>query len=804
MMPMPKDSIAQPSDLVRPRHVGMPIRRTEDPRLLTGNGEYSADRKPDRALHVAFRRSSESHALIVRVEVSQAKAAPGVIDVLTADDVAGDFKPVIPFSRMANYYATPILPLAAGKVRYVGEAIAAVIAESRYLAEDAVELIDIEYEPLGAVSDPERNLVPGAPLLHEEAGTNVLIAREFKKGDVKSDLAGAHVRVRDRFRMTRKAPLAMEPRSYSAEYESRYDSLTLYTSSNVPGIVRDALSDSLDLAGSRFRVVAPDVGGSFGSKGSLYPEEILLCIAAKKLRRSVKWTADRLEDISSSSQAFAEIVDAEMGFDVDGVAVGLEADVIGDVGAYSIYPWTSGLETVQVVSFLPGPYKIRSYRGAVRGVATSKPPTGPYRGVGRPISTFVAERLMDMGARALGIDPLEIRRRNLVRAEEFPYRIASGIIWDRTGFLECLEAAAKAADYEKLRELQQVARAEGRYVGIGIASYAELTGIGSRIAVAPGMPINTGSETAKICVDSTGAITAAFGVASHGQGLETTLAQIIADDLGAKFEDIHVIQGDSDAGADVDRNLCEPERGAGRRRRQARIPPVAREDQARRIASARGGRRRYRCLRRPCMGRWNRPLRHVQADRQGRLLGHEDASGRGARGTRSELYLRPDQRHDCRRHPSGHGRNRPATCFVKILKYVVAEDCGRIINPMIVDGQVHGGVAQGIGAALYEEIIYDDDGQLLSAQPRRLHHPVRRRSAGDGRRPHRKQNPRWPADFAAWAKVARSAHPPRSLTRSPTRSRHSASTYRSCRRRRNGYSGSWSNRPTNRKEIDDE
>ena len=345
--------------------------------------------------------------------------------------------------------------------------------------------------------------------------------------------------------MTRKAPLAMEPRSYSAEYESRYGSLTLYTSSNVPGIVRDALSDSLELAGSRFRVVAPDVGGSFGSKGSLYPEEILLCIAAKKLRRSVKWTADRLEDISSSSQAFAEIVDAEMGFDADGIAVALEADVIGDVGAYSIYPWTSGLETVQVVSFLPGPYKIQSYRGAARGVATSKPPTGPYRGVGRPISTFVAERLMDMGARALGLDPLEIRRRNLVRADEFPYRIASGIIWDRTGFLECLEAAAKAADYEKLRELQQVARAEGRYVGIGIASYAELTGIGSRIAVAPGMPINTGSETAKIRIDSTGAITAAFGVASHGQGLETTLAQIIADDLGAKFDTIHVIQGDS-------------------------------------------------------------------------------------------------------------------------------------------------------------------------------------------------------------------------------------------------------------------
>src|SRR6516162_1576068 len=694
MMPMPKDIIAQPSDLMRPRHVGVPIRRTEDPRLLTGNGEYSADRKPDHALHVAFRRSSESHARIGRIDVSQAKAAPGVIDVLTADDLAGDFKPVIPFSRMANYYATPILPLAAGKVRYVGEAIAAVIAESRYL---------------GADSDPERNLAPDAPLLHEAAGTNVLIAREFKKGDVKSDLAGAHVRVRDRFRMTRKAPLAIEPRSYSAEYESRYGSLTLYTSSNVPGIVRDALSDSLDLAGSRFRVVAPDVGGSFGSKGSLYPEEILLCVAAKKLRRSVKWTADRVEDISSSSQAFAEIVDAEMGFDADGIAVALEADVIGDVGAYSIYPWTSALETVQVVSFLPGPYKIQSYRGAVRGIATSKPPTGPYRGVGRPISTFVAERLMDMGARALGIDPLEIRRRNLVRADEFPYRIASGIIWDRTGFLECLEAAAKVADYQKLRERQRVARAEGRYVGIGIASYAELTGIGSRIAVAPGMPINTGSETAKIRIDSTGAITAAFGVASHGQGLETTLAQIIADDLGANFEDIRVLQGDSDGvpmstGTYASRSAVL---GGG----AAKHASLLLREKVKRVASHLleaavndidvfdgrawvAGTDRCVTFRQIAKAVYS-DMKTLPVEAREELEGsytYDPINGTTAAATHLAM-VEIDR----------------ATCFVKILKYVVAEDCGRIINPMIVDGQVHGGVAQGIGAALLEEMIYDED-----------------------------------------------------------------------------------------------
>lgn len=712
---MNNDRHANPPDVLRPRNVGAPIKRTEDPRLLTGSGEYTADRKPDRPLHLAFLRSSQPHARIVRIGTAAAQEAPGVAAVLTAEDIADDFKPVIPFSRMPNYYATPIVPLASKKVRYVGEPVVAVVATSRYLAEDALELIEVDYEPLGAVSRAEMALAGGAPLLHEEAGTNVLIAREFKKGDVAVDLKAAAVRVGGRFEMTRKAPLAMEPRSYAAEYEQRRDAITLYTSSNIPGIVRDAISESLDLPGHRLRVVAPDVGGSFGSKGSLYPEELLICIAARRLRRSIKWTADRLEDVSSSSQAFAEIVDAEMGFDANGVATSLQADVIGDVGAFSIYPWTCGLEPVQVVSFLPGPYKIGSYRGAVRGVATCKPPTGPYRGVGRPISTFVAERLMDLGAKALGIDPLEIRRRNLVRAEEFPYRIASGIIWDKTGFIECLEAAAEAAGYDQLRKEQTEARKEGRLFGIGIASYAELTGIGSRIAVAPGMPINTGSETAKITIDSTGAITAAFGVASHGQGLETTLAQIVADDLGARFEDIRVMQGDSDevpmsTGTYASRSAVL---GGGAAKHASKLL----QEKIKRVASH---------------------LLEANADDIEVTDGKAFVLGTDrtvtfkqiAKAVYSDMKTLPVEAREelsaTYTYDPVNGTTAaathiaavevdPATCFVRILKFVVAEDCGRLINPMIVDGQVHGGVAQGIGAALFEEMIYDEDGQLVTA-----------------------------------------------------------------------------------------
>ena len=712
---MSSDRRAHPSDVLRPRNVGAPIKRTEDPRLLTGNGEYTADRKPDRALHLAFLRSGQPHARITRIDAAAAREAPGVVAVFTAEDITDDFKPVIPFSRMPNYYATPILPLASRKVRYVGEAVVAVVATSRYLAEDALELIEVDYEPLGAISRAEMAIAEGAPLLHEEAGTNVLIAREFKKGDVSADLNAAAVRVSGRFEMTRKAPLAMEPRSYTAEYEKRREAITLYTSSNIPGIVRDAISESLGLPGDRLRVVAPDVGGSFGSKGSLYPEELLICIVARKLRRSIKWTADRLEDVSSSSQAFAEIVDAEMGFDANGIATSLQADVIGDVGAFSIYPWTCGLEPVQVVSFLPGPYKIRSYRGGVRGVATCKPPTGPYRGVGRPISTFVAERLMDLGAKALGIDPLEIRRRNLVKPEEFPYRMASGIIWDKTGLIEGLDAAAEAAGYEQLRKEQAEARKQGRLFGIGIATYAELTGIGSRIAVAPGMPINTGSETAKITIDSTGAITAAFGVASHGQGLETTLAQIVADDLGARFDDIRVIQGDSDAvpmstGTYASRSAVL---GGGAAKHASRIL----QEKIKRVASH--------------LLEANHDDIEV-FDGKAAVLGTDRAVTfkQVAKAVYSDMKTLPVEAREeltsTYTYDPINGTTAaathiaavevdPVTCFVRISKFVVAEDCGTIINPMIVDGQVHGGVAQGIGAALFEELIYDEDGQLLSA-----------------------------------------------------------------------------------------
>ena len=531
----------------RPKIIGARIKRTEDPRLLTGCGAFTDDREVERALHVAFRRSDQSHARIDAIHCAAARTAPGVAAVFSADDLNDLVKPVVATSRMPGYYATPILPLARGKVRYVGEPVVGVIADTRYHAEDALELVTVDYEPLPVIADPEAAVKPDAPLLHEEAGTNVLVSREFKRGDVDAAFQSAAVRVAGRFRMHRKTAAAMEPRSYLAECGPGPDALTLHSATQIPGIVRDGLALAFGIPGARIRVVAPDVGGGFGGKGSLYPEEIFVCAAALRLQRAIKWTCDRLEDFAGNSQAFDEIVEAELALDGDGQILGLRADVIGDVGAYSIYPWTAALEPVQVVSFLPGPYRVPHYRGRVQAVATSKAPTGPYRGVGRPISTFVMERLVDMAAAKVGVDAKEIRLRNLVAAAEFPYKVASGIVWDKSGFQEGLSAACAAIGYETLRSKQHAARAAGRWVGIGIACYAELTGIGSRISVAPGMPIQTGTETAILRIDGNGGVTAAFGIASHGQGLETTLAQIVAEHLGARFDDVRIVHGDSAA-----------------------------------------------------------------------------------------------------------------------------------------------------------------------------------------------------------------------------------------------------------------
>ena len=700
---------------LRPKMVGKPIRRTEDPRLLTGSGRYVDDITPQGTLHLALRRSDVPHATIRSIDISAALATPGVLAVFDASALEGEILPAIPTSRMKGYYATPIWPLARGKVRYVGEPVVAIVAESRYAAEDALEGVIIEYDPLPFAIDPYDGAAPDAPLIHEEAGTNTIISREFARGEVDRVMEEAPVRVSGRFRMTRKTALAMEPRAYLAEWDRRQRALTLHTTSNIPGVIRDVLSECLDLLGNRLRVIAPDVGGSFGGKGSLYHEEMLVCALARKLERPIKYTTDRLEDLTATSQAFEEVMDAELAIDLDGRILGLRADVVGNIGAYSIYPWTAALEPVQVVSFMPGPYRFEHYRGRIRGVLTPKPPTGPYRGVGRPSSTMAMERLIEMAARKIGMDPVEIRRRNLVNDDEFPYRTASGIIWDKSAFQQCLEAACAKVDYPALVRARDAARAAGRWVGIGLASYAELTGIGSRISVAPGMPINTGVETANIRIDATGAITAAFGIASHGQGLETTLAQVVADEMGCKMEDVQVLHGDSDLVA----------MSSGTFASRSAVLAGGAATRSAHVVKAKVLRAASILLDVPVddLDAYDGVVRARSANAT--LTFKEIAKavysqmGRIPREQREELTA--SETYDpffgtaCSSTHLAMVEIDPETYAVTISTYVVAEDCGRVINPLIVDGQVHGAVAQGVGAALLEEIMHNEDGQILTA-----------------------------------------------------------------------------------------
>jgi carbon-monoxide dehydrogenase large subunit len=701
--------------LTQGKLVGQSVRRVEDARLLTGVGRYVDDRQSPLALHVAILRSDQPHARILAVHTDAARAVPGVVGVFQWRDISTIIAPALATSRMADYQPTPIHALANEVVRYVGEPVVAVVATSRYIAEDAVELIQVDYEALPVATHPALAAEPDAPLLHAGLKSNVLVQRAFTRGEVDEAFAAASHVVRGTFRFHRKTSVAMENRCYLAELDAGRDAITLYTSSQVPGIIRDALAQLLDMPGNRLTVIAPDVGGGFGGKTSLYQEEMLVCALARKLGKSIKWTGDRLEDLLSTSQAFDERVDAELAVDDKGGILGLKANVLADVGAYSIYPWTAGIEPVQVVSFLPGPYRIPCYMGRVRGVSTPKSPTGPYRGVGRPTSTFVMERLIDMASRRLGLDPAEMRRRNLVTPEEFPYKTASGIVWDRSGFQEGLSAARERLDYDEARRLQQAARAEGRWVGIGVSCYAELSGIGSKISASPGMPINTGTDTCVIQLDSTGSITAAFGCASHGQGHETTLAQVLADELGACHEGIRVVTGNSAA---------VPHGTGSYASRTAVISSGAG------ILAARELRERMLRMAARLLDASPESVQLVRSCVTDPVSGKSLTFAEFAKAVYSQMgRIPPEAREELcvtRVYDPVVGTTSsathialveidPETFAVHLKRYIIAEDCGRVINPMIVAGQTRGALAQGVGAALFEEVVYDQEGQLQTA-----------------------------------------------------------------------------------------
>jgi carbon-monoxide dehydrogenase large subunit len=479
-------------------------------------------------------------------------------------------------------------------------------------------------------------------------------------------------------------------------------------------MVRDALAELLQMPRHRVRVVAPDVGGGFGMKSALYPEEVSVSAMARLLARPVKWIGDRREDLLTSTQAWDEEIDAELAVEADGRIRGLKAAVWADIGAYSVYPWTASIEVIQVLAFLPGPYRVPHFHAEGWGVASNKAPMGPYRGVGRPVSTFVMEGLLDRAARRLDMDPAAIRRANVLEAHELPYRAPSGIVWDSGSFAESLERACEQIEYPRLRAEQRRDASARRHTGIGIASYVELTGVGSAIPASPGADIATGTEGATVRVDPGGTVTATFGLACHGQGHETTLAQVIAQELGIKLEDVRVVHGDTDAG------------------------PVGSGTYASRSAVIGGGAAilASRAVREKALAIAAHRLEAAAHDLE---LAGGVASVRGA----PDRHVTLAEIAQCayagtKRLPQGMEPGLEATRFydpyigtaanathiavvevdvdlsaVTLSRYVVVEDCGRIINPLIVEGQAIGGVAQGVGAALLEEVVYDH-GQLVT------------------------------------------------------------------------------------------
>lgn len=726
------DSKHSSSDPVDARLVGARVKRVEDRRLLTGRGRFTDDYRPPGLLHAAFVRAHDAHARIVRIDSTRAKAVDGVAAVLTGQDFAGRVKPMCAVSTMAGYRITPWPALAVDKVRYVGEAVASVVACTRYVAEDAAELVSIEYQPLEPVCDPAAAASPGSALLHESAQSNVLVSREFSHGAATpgisragapdeashaagDSLAAETIAVRERFRIRRHAAVCIEPRCYIAEYNPGEDFLTLHSTTQCPGVVRATVAELLGMAENRVRVISIDVGGGFGAKSSVYPEEVAVCAMARILGRPVKWTSDRREDLMATSQAWDEIIDAELTVKRDGEIVELKAEVLADVGAYSVYPWTACIEPVQTVSFLPGPYHVPNYWARASAVATCKAPTGPYRGVGRPLSTFVMEGLIERAGHRLGIDPVEIRLRNYIKSDEFPYKTPTGIVWDRADFDGTLLKARELLDYRRWREQQARARQQGRLIGIGFGSFVELTGIGSATSAAPGMPLPAGTEAATVRVDPSGTVTAIFGVAAHGQGLETALAQIVADELGVTMEDVRVVWGDTDVAPYGTGSYAS--RGAVMGGGAAIMASRQVAEKARRIAAH-------------LLETASSPRTSAQTDsaiggrEQSRISLREIARAAYAGVKRLPKGLEPGLEATCFYDPyygtasyAAHGavvEVDPETFAVSILRYVVADDCGRMINPLIVDGQVYGGVAQGLGAALLEEVVYDPGGQLVT------------------------------------------------------------------------------------------
>jgi carbon-monoxide dehydrogenase large subunit len=682
--------------------VGRPIPRFEDPALVTGRGRFSGDLA---ASHwVRFVRSPVACGRIVGI------TAPAGARIITAADVAA-LPPIKPMLHKFNYVPIAQLVLAEDVVRFVGEPIAAVVASSREAAEDIAEQVVVEIEEMPPVVDAMAALADQAPRVHASARGNVIVEGRVRTPGFDMVAATALRRVKVAIRSHRQNASPLEPRAAHAAYDPADDRITLTCATQMPHLIRTAVADVIGIPESGLRVIAPDVGGGFGQKMSLGSEFVLVTWLARRLRGSVAWTEDRRENLVACYHSRDQYIVLEGSFDAEARLVALDADVVANIGAYSCYPTTCGVEPLMAMAELPGPYDVREYACRARGVATNTCPMAPYRGVSRPVITLAMERLMDEAATAFGIDPVAIRRRNLIRT--FPYTSATGLVFDEASYVETMDAAVDAVDIPAFRLRQQKACAAGRLLGLGIATFSERTGYGTPAFAARGMAVTPGWETVDLAMDPSGFVEARIGASPHGQGLRTTLAQIISDELGVAPDRIRIAHGDTDRtpygwGTFASRSLVIAGGASlmAARKINAKLRNMAGhllEASADDIVLEHGSARVAGTDRAIAIAELARAAYHQTPRFGGLTPGLTESATYDPPGTFSNACHIAIVEVDIE------------TGKVAIEKFVVAEDAGRLINPMIVDGQIHGGVAQGLANALLEEIVYDETGNILTA-----------------------------------------------------------------------------------------
>ena len=693
------------------RHVGARLKRPDDPRLLTGRGRYLDDLTLPRMAHVAFVRSPHAHAVIAGIEHDAARLCPGVLAVLTGPEAARLCKP---YRGVLLHYAGmktgAMLPLATDRARYVGEPVAAVAAESRALAEDAAARVVVRYEALPAVLTPEQ--ARERPPIHAELPDNVIYETRLAAGDPAAAFAAAPHVYRRRFTTGRHTGVPMEPRGLVADFDPYTRALTLWISTQVPHMMQAVVADLFDLPEQRVRVIAPDVGGSFGIKIHVYQDDMAACALALLLGRPVKFVATRHESFLSDIHAREQRIDVEVAAEADGTLTAIRAAITAPVGPYSAFPRSSVVEGGQVLRLLPGPYRIRHYEATLAVLAQNKVVTSQYRAVGHPIAAAVTESMVDVVARDLGLDPAEVRRRNLVRPEELPYTSAAGNVYDSGSYQAALERLLEAAGYAALRREQVVARAAGRHVGIGLSCFVELTGPGAQFYGIGGAPIS-GQEGATLRLEPSGAVTALVGVTNQGQGTPLALAQIIADEIGVGVEDVTVLSGDTAMGpygGGTWASRGTPIGGAatllGARALSERIRRAAAvllEAAAEDIALD-GGRATVRGSDRSLTLKEVARAVHFRSNE---LRGLEPSLEATVHFTNPAPWTFTNGAHLAVVEVDAD------TGAIAVRRYVAVDDCGNIVNPALVEGQSAGGIAQGLGGALSEWCVYDEAGQPL-------------------------------------------------------------------------------------------